>query len=261
MFNRMTRLVRPSRRSRMRINESEPEKRANRIYQILLIFSLVLNGVLALRSQWNTERVRNLNDEKMQLDVKKTELENQLLLAKNLPTFSFFRLRYELGTFYSQLKQGKLLPFLSKVEDYRIIQNELLDSVELRLKTHSDRYEARQTITFLVVMNVSTAPAYSIRVEISNIPSIEVGDLMPGAVLLFPTEYEIERQNPVKRSIVISSLHYEVMSGTDRKPYHIIVPPAVAQSWVPILENIRGIGRALTIDEPDHLKKVLPKSR
>jgi len=240
---------------------------AKYLYQVLLIASLIGNGALALRSAWNTERLNAISEQKTTVEIanaklqaEKTSLDTQLLRIASTPSLSLSRLRYALRTFAQQQKKGALVPFLSNVKEVRIVQNEAFFALERGLKALHRGTSSAGTVEFLMVANVGNVPALSVVAKNEGGAPHEMGDLLPNSVLLIPIEYTDGKSTTIPAKIAL--FQFDSSTANGHLQQQIPVPPPTVQSWVPTLDEVRGIGRALTTDDDTHLlDAVSPSSR
>lgn len=240
--------------------ESPAERRAKYVYQLLLIVSLVFNGILAWRTLRNAESIGVLNEAKTRLEVEKTRLDAQVLTLKNMPVFTSSLLRYDLPTFAAQLKKGQLVPFLSSTHDFRIIDNSVFSTLEQGLKKFQRGSGGEAVVSFFMLANVGQGAAFATTAVGREGSLIQIGDVFPNGIVLIPESYGAPMEQ-LTRAPVFESIRFEVAGGaTGRVSHEVTLPPPAAQAWVPLLQQVRGIGRATVGDDSRRIRSILPGS-
>ena len=205
--------------------------------------------------------MNKLQEEKAALEAIKTRLENQALEAQSTPNILISRVSYELKTFQSLLHRQTLIPFLGGIKDYRIVENEILAMVEHDMKVATKVRSMGRTVTFLLIANVGTVPIYELRITRADSSLVDLGGLQPNSVILMPTKYSDEGQAANSTEAPFSRLQYQAAAQPTGSFREIPIPPPAAQTWTPVLTNVKAIGRALVNDEDKHLSTILPNVR
>jgi hypothetical protein len=240
--------------------------RMRRVYQILLVASIIGNIVLSFATYFNKVHSERLDDEKKALDNKFAELtlqraalENRIQIYNNSPTFSIFRLIYEMNSFSRFIDSHTQPPFLSDNKNFRIIENSIYENVKRDLTLIHRQQRLRSQLKLLVIANTSSSPAFALKITLADSSIVELGDVEPHTAVLIPVTYKKDDNSPNTGSDNFSQLIYDVRLGGDSAHQNLPIPGPVTTSWTPLLTDPAGVGRASVDDDRDkRLDETLP---
>jgi hypothetical protein len=223
------------------------------IYQVLFVASVALNIVFSIFAYMNRIQLNRL-------EIDKRSMENALLAAEHLPSFSTFRLIFETNTLSKFLHSGEQPPFLNGNVTYRILENDVYDRLKTDLVVAQKGNRVASRITFLIVANTRNAPGESVTLNSMVGPKYRVGTIEGHSAVLVPLTYENAAKSIKAGADDLTEITFDVRSAENLVHHQSPISPAVNITWTPVLNDFGNVGRALVEQgDADRLNELLPK--
>jgi hypothetical protein len=225
------------------------------LYQVLFILSAIANLVFAVINYQQKTRLS-------ELEIEKRTAENRVLAAEHRPSFSIFRLIYEINTFDKFVRSGDQPPFLDGNRTYRILDNDVYREAKSDLDAIQKRNRVNSRLTFLAIANTHDVTAYAVTAASAEGTKYRLGDLEGHSAILIPLVYE--KNDRTTKSIKIgtddlSKIAYRDESADKEAGRELAVPPPANLTWTPLL-NDSVVGRASAAQADDgRLNDLIPK--
>jgi hypothetical protein len=225
------------------------------IYQVIFVLSVVINLIFSVVTYRDKSRLS-------ELEIEKHTIENRLLLAEHLPSFSSFRLIYEINTLDKFLRSKDQPPFISGNKIYRILDNSVYQAAKIDLEAIKKGNRVSSRITFLTIANTHDATAHAVTANDQAGIQYRLGDLEGHSAVLVPLIYEKSAKSIKIGADELVKIVYQEAAGDKADAREMSIPAAGNVTWTPLLNDFVGVGRAEARQaDDDRLYEQLPKEK